>query len=106
MRMGKGKGSFDHWAARVAINQITFEIKGTIHEQVVRDAFRLAGQKLPGFHEFVKKGEAPWVGITKLEGVTLEELKRPRKVIPGPEIPSVSPAIMSTPDTVSPPSSS
>lgn len=48
MRMGKGKGSFDHWATRVAINQILFEIRGLVHEQVIRDAFRLAGNKLPG----------------------------------------------------------
>jgi len=46
--MGKGKGSFDHWATRVAVNQIIFEIRGAIHEAVVRDAFRLAGNKLPG----------------------------------------------------------
>lgn len=106
VRMGKGKGSFDHWAARVAINQIIFEIKGNIHEQVVKDAFRLAGQKLPGFHDFVRKGEAAWVGITKLDGVTLDELKRPRKPLPGPEVPSVSPAVMSTPSTVGTPPSS
>lgn len=47
-RMGKGKGSFDHWAARVAVSQIIFEIKGELHEQVVRDAMRLAGNKMPG----------------------------------------------------------
>ena len=47
-RMGKGKGSFDHWAARVAVSQIVFEISGELHEQVVRDAMRLAGHKLPG----------------------------------------------------------
>jgi ribosomal protein L16/L10AE len=46
--MGKGKGSFDHWAARIAINQVLFEIRGQLHEQVIRDAFRLAGNKLPG----------------------------------------------------------
>ncbi|KAK4098264.1 ribosomal protein L16 [Parathielavia hyrcaniae] len=82
MRMGKGKGSFDHWAARVAVNQVLFEIRGVLHEQVIRDAFRLAGNKLPGQYEFVKKGDAPVVGITKLEGVTLEELKRPWKKLP------------------------
>jgi hypothetical protein len=27
----------------------------------------------------VKKGDPPVVGITKLDGVTLEDLKRPRK---------------------------
>ena len=48
MRMGKGKGSFDHWATRMAVSQVLFEIKGRLHEQVVRDAFRLAGNKLPG----------------------------------------------------------
>ena len=47
-RMGKGKGSFDYWAARVAVSQIVFEISGDLHEQVVRDAMRLAGNKLPG----------------------------------------------------------
>jgi ribosomal protein L16/L10AE len=50
MRMGKGKGTFDHWATRVAINQIVFELKGALHEQVARDAFRLAGNKLPGMY--------------------------------------------------------
>ncbi len=48
MRMGKGKGTFDHWAARVPVSRIVFELKGNLHEQVVRDAFRLAGNKLPG----------------------------------------------------------
>ncbi|KAI8947841.1 ribosomal protein L16p/L10e [Xylaria longipes] len=81
VRMGKGKGGFDHWAARVAINQIVLEIRGMVHEQVVRDAFRLAGNKLPGQWEFVKKGEAPFVGITKLDGITLEDLKRPRRKV-------------------------
>ena len=80
--MGKGKGSFDHWASRVAVNRIIFELRGAIHEQVVRDAFRLAGNKLPGQYEFVKKGDAPVVGITKLEdGLTLEDLKRARKPV-------------------------
>lgn len=47
-RMGKGKGSFDYWAARVAVSQIIFEIQGDLHEQIVRDAMRLAGNKMPG----------------------------------------------------------
>jgi ribosomal protein L16 len=48
VRMGKGKGSFDHWASRIAVSKVIFEIKGDIHEQVARDAFRLAGNKMPG----------------------------------------------------------
>jgi ribosomal protein L16/L10AE len=51
--MGKGKGSFDHWASRVAVSKIIFELKGDIHEQVARDAFRLAGNKMPG--KFIAK---------------------------------------------------
>ncbi|PFH62064.1 hypothetical protein XA68_15272 [Ophiocordyceps unilateralis] len=79
VRMGKGKGSFDHWATRMSVNQILFELKGRVHEQVVRDAFRLAGNKLPGQWEFVKKGEPPVVGLVKLDGITLEDLRRPRR---------------------------
>lgn len=78
-RMGKGKGSFDYWAARIAVNQILFEIKGLAHEKVILDALRLAGNKLPGHYECVRKGEAPVVGTTKLDGVTLDDLKRPRR---------------------------
>jgi ribosomal protein L16 len=47
-RMGKGKGSFDYWATRVAVSRILFELSGDLHEQVVKDAFRLAGNKMPG----------------------------------------------------------
>ena len=48
VRMGKGKGSFDYWASRIAVSQIIFELKGELHELVVRDAFRLAAAKMPG----------------------------------------------------------
>jgi ribosomal protein L16 len=101
MRMGKGKGSFDHWAARVAVNQILFEVKGMLHEQVVRDAFRLAGNKLPGQHEFVKRGDPPVVGITKLDGITLEDLKRPRRQLPGSERRPAA-AASATPSSITP----
>ncbi|CZR52964.1 related to ribosomal protein L16 precursor, mitochondrial [Phialocephala subalpina] len=92
VRMGKGKGSFDHWASRIAVSKVIFEVKGDIHEQVVRDAFRLAGNKMPGMYEFVKKGDPPVVGITKLDGITMEELKRPRRKIPLGSIPAASTA--------------
>lgn len=41
-------------------------------------------------YEFVKKGDAPVVGITKLDGITMEELKRPRRKIPLGSIPTGS----------------
>ena len=48
VRMGKGKGKFDYWTARVSVSRIIFELKGDIHEQIARDAFRLAANKMPG----------------------------------------------------------
>ncbi|KAI9832328.1 MAG: mitochondrial ribosomal large subunit component [Phylliscum demangeonii] len=81
-RMGKGKGSFDHWASRVAVSKIIFELKGNMHEKVAREAFRLAGNKMPGTYQFVKRGDAPVMGITKLDTVTAAELKRPRRAVP------------------------
>ncbi|KAF3050479.1 mitochondrial ribosomal large subunit component [Didymella keratinophila] len=98
VRMGKGKGSFDRWTARVAVSKIIFEIQGDLHEQVVRDAFRLAGNKLPGLYEFVKKGDPPVMGVTKLaNGVTEEDLKRPRKLLPLEQTAARIPAATSQP---------
>ncbi len=48
VRMGKGKGSFDYWASRIAVSKIIFELKGDIHEKAIRDAFRVAAAKMPG----------------------------------------------------------
>ena len=80
VRMGKGKGKFDYWAARIPVNRVVFELKGDIHEKVVKEAFRLAGHKLPGLWETVKKGDVPIVGLTKLtEGITLQSLKEARR---------------------------
>jgi ribosomal protein L16 len=52
-RMGKGKGSFDYWATRVAVSRVIFELSGDVHEQVVRDAMRLCGNKMPGKFTFI-----------------------------------------------------
>ncbi|KIX94594.1 uncharacterized protein Z520_09640 [Fonsecaea multimorphosa CBS 102226] len=96
VRMGKGKGKFDYWAARIPVSRVVFEIKGKLHEQVVRDAFRLAGNKLPGLWEFVKKGDPPMVGITKLgNGVTLEKLKEARREVEPKDKQSAQPIISS-----------
>ena len=84
VRMGKGKGKFDYWAARVPVSRVVFELSGAVHEKVVREAFRLAGNKLPGQWEFVMKGDQPKVGITKLQpekGITLESLKAARRYV-------------------------
>jgi len=46
VRMGKGKGSVDYWACRVAPGRMMFEIDG-VAEDVAREALRLAAMKLP-----------------------------------------------------------
>ena len=45
-RMGKGKGSLDHWVALVKPGRILFEIDGVSKQEAVQ-AFRDAGHKLP-----------------------------------------------------------
>ena len=50
--MGSGKGSIDHYAARVRPGRILFEMEG-VREDVAREAMRLAGRKLPIKTKFV-----------------------------------------------------
>jgi len=45
-RMGKGKGSVDHWVAVVKPGRVMFEIGG-VPEDMAREALRLAAYKLP-----------------------------------------------------------
>jgi len=46
VRMGKGKGSVEYWAAKVKPGRVMFEIDG-VSEPVAREALRLAAMKLP-----------------------------------------------------------
>ena len=46
VRMGKGKGSVDFWAAKVKPGRVMFELDG-VSESVAREALRLAAMKLP-----------------------------------------------------------
>ncbi|CDK24841.1 unnamed protein product [Kuraishia capsulata CBS 1993] len=64
-RMGKGKGPFDYWAVRVPTGKVIFEVSGdsVLHEKIAREAFRKAGEKMPGTFEFVKKGGNPRLGL-------------------------------------------
>jgi len=54
VRMGKGKGSVDYWAARVAPGRIMFELDG-VPEDVAREALRLGAAKLPVRTRFVQR---------------------------------------------------
>jgi large subunit ribosomal protein L16 len=46
VRMGKGKGSVDYWAAKVKPGRIMFEIDG-VDDTIAREALRLGAMKLP-----------------------------------------------------------
>ncbi len=54
VRMGKGKGSIDYWAARVKPGRVMFEIDG-VSEEVAREALRLGGRKLSIKTRFVQR---------------------------------------------------
>ncbi len=55
-RMGKGKGNPEFWVAVVKPGRIMYEISG-VSEEVAREAFRLAAQKLPIATKLVKREE-------------------------------------------------
>ncbi|MEE9272205.1 MAG: 50S ribosomal protein L16 [Robiginitomaculum sp.] len=46
VRMGKGKGSVEFWAAKVKPGRIMFEIDG-VTDEVARESLRLGAAKLP-----------------------------------------------------------
>ena len=56
VRMGKGKGSPEKWVAEVRAGRIMYEVKG-VPEEAAREAFRLAGAKLPVGTKFVKRDQ-------------------------------------------------
>ncbi len=45
-RMGKGKGSVDHWVAVVKPGRVMFELSG-VADEIALEALRLASYKLP-----------------------------------------------------------
>ena len=54
VRMGKGKGSPDHWIAVVQPGRILYEINGVTEDQA-KAALTLASSKLPFKTKFIKR---------------------------------------------------
>ena len=54
VRMGKGKGNLEFWAAVVQPGRIIFELDG-VSEEVARGALDLAAGKLPIATKFIKR---------------------------------------------------
>jgi len=55
-RMGKGKGNPEKWVAIVKPGRVLYELEG-VSEEMAREAFRLAGHKLPLSTRFVLRRE-------------------------------------------------
>lgn len=55
VRMGKGKGPPERWVAKVKPGRLIFEMDG-VEEETAREAFRLAGHKLPVKTKVVERG--------------------------------------------------
>ncbi len=54
VRMGKGKGAVEYWVSVVKPGRILFEVANVTEEQA-KEAFRLAGHKLPVRTRMVKR---------------------------------------------------
>ncbi len=52
VRMGKGKGAVEYWAAVVKPGRVLFEVAG-VPADVAKEALRLAAQKLPVRTKFI-----------------------------------------------------
>ena len=52
VRMGSGKGSVDHYVAKIPAGRIMFEMDG-VTEEVAKEAMRLAAHKLPVKTRFI-----------------------------------------------------
>lgn len=55
-RMGKGKGSPEFWVSVIRPGRVLYELEG-VPLDVAKEAFRLAGHKLPVKTKFVARGE-------------------------------------------------
>jgi large subunit ribosomal protein L16 len=55
-RMGKGKGNPEYWVAVVKPGRILYELEG-MTEDVAREAFELASQKLPIKTKFIMRSK-------------------------------------------------
>jgi large subunit ribosomal protein L16 len=53
-RMGKGKGNFEGWVAVIKPGKVLYELEG-VDREMAKEAFRLAGNKLPFTTKFLAR---------------------------------------------------
>lgn len=56
VRMGSGKGSPEYWVTVVQPGRVLFELEG-VDLETAKEAFRLAGHKLPVKTKFIARGD-------------------------------------------------
>jgi large subunit ribosomal protein L16 len=56
VRMGSGKGAVEQWVAIVKAGRVLFELSGVSADEA-KEAFRIAGSKLPIATKFLARGE-------------------------------------------------
>ena len=54
VRQGKGKGNVEYWVALIKPGKMLYEIEG-VPEDIAREAFKLAGSKLPVRTAFISR---------------------------------------------------
>ena len=54
VRQGKGKGNVEYWVAVIKPGKMLYEIEG-VSESIAREAFKLAGSKLPIRTTFINR---------------------------------------------------
>ena len=59
VRMGSGKGSVDHYEARIKAGRIIYEMEG-VDKATATEALTLAASKLPIRTRLIIKGQDPW----------------------------------------------
>ena len=60
VRMGKGKGSVDHYVAKVRSGRVLYEL-GEIDQELAIEALKLAAAKLPIKTKILVKDQDPWL---------------------------------------------
>ena len=80
VRMGGGKGGVEEWAAEVQPGRVMYEISG-VDEKMAREAFRLAGHKLPVGYKFLDPRSAVMMKAKDLRERTSEDLRELEKTL-------------------------
>jgi hypothetical protein len=81
--MGGGKGGVEEWAADILPGRVLYEIQG-IDEKTAREAFRLAGHKIPVGYKFLIRDVIELNAIPNAAKAAARKLAGPGMKIPSP----------------------